>query len=136
MLGFDADYAADREDKELSRVSHNEGRILLTHDRGLLKRSEVVYGYFVRATEPKVQVVDVVRRFDLFSDVSPFRRCLHCNALLNSVAKESILDRLQPKTCQHYDQFRMCPACNRIYWTGSHYEHMQRFVRRILACAG
>ena len=132
MLGFDADYETDREGKELSRVSHNEGRILLTRDRGLLKRSEVEYGYFVRATEPRLEVIEVVRRFDLFSAVSPFRRCLRCNALLNSVAKEAILDRLQTKTNRYYDEFRICPACNRIYWTGSHYEHMQRFVQSIL----
>lgn len=132
MLGFDAAYETDREDKELAGISHNEGRILLSRDRGLLKRGEVVHGYFVRATEPRLQVVEVVRRFDLFSEVSPLRRCLRCNALLNSVAKETILERLQTKTRRYYDEFRICPACNRIYWAGSHYEHMQRFVRRIL----
>jgi uncharacterized protein with PIN domain/sulfur carrier protein ThiS len=132
MLGIDSDYEINREDKELSLISHNEERILLTRDCGLLKRGEVVYGYFVRATEPKLQVVEVVKRFELFSAVSPFRRCLRCNALLNSVAKESIIDRLQPKTSQYYNEFRLCPACNRIYWAGSHHEHMQRFVQRIL----
>ena len=132
MLGFDSDYETDREDKELSQISHNEGRILLTRDCGLLKRGEVVYGYFVRATEPKLQVIEVVRRYDLFSAVSPFRRCLRCNALLNSVAKESIIGRLQPRTCQHYNEFRLCPACNRVYWAGSHYDHMWHFMERIL----
>lgn len=133
MLGFDAAYETDCEDKELSQISHNEERILLTRDRGLLKRSEVVHGYFVRATEPKLQVVEVLRRFDLFSDVAPFRRCIQCNTLLNSVAKETILERLQTETRQYYDEFRICPFCNRIYWAGSHYERMQRFVQHILA---
>jgi uncharacterized protein with PIN domain len=132
MLGFDADYETDREDEELSRASHNEERILLTRDCGLLKRGEVVYGYFVRTTEPKLQVIEVVRRYDLFSAVSPFRRCLRCNAQLNCVAKESIIGRLLPKTCQHYNEFRLCPACNRIYWAGSHHDHMERFIQRIL----
>lgn len=117
----------------MSLISHNEERILLTRDCGLLKRGEVVYGYFVRATEPKLQVIEVVGRYDLFSAVSPFRRCLRCNALLNSVAKESIIGRLQPKTCQHYNEFRLCPACNRIYWAGSHHERMQRFIQHVLA---
>jgi uncharacterized protein len=133
MLGFDAAYENNREDKELSRTSHDEGRLLLTRDCGLLKRSEVVHGYFVRATEPKLQLVEVLRRFDLFSTISPFRRCIHCNTLLNAVAKEIILERLQTKTRLYYDQFLICPACNRIYWDGSHYEHMQRFIQQILA---
>jgi uncharacterized protein with PIN domain len=133
MLGFDTSYETNREDKELSRISHAEGRILLTRDGGLLKRSAVVHGYFVRATAPKQQVVEVLGRFNLFSAASPFQRCLQCNALLNSVAKETITERLQTKTRHYYDEFCICPACNRIYWAGSHYEHMQRFVQRILA---
>jgi uncharacterized protein with PIN domain len=133
MLGFDAAYETDRDDKELARISRDEERILLTRDGGLLKRGEVVHGYFVRATEPKLQVVELLRRFDLSPDVAPFRRCIHCNTLLNSVAKETILERLQPDTRRYYDEFRNCPACNRIYWEGSHYEHMRNFVQRILA---
>jgi uncharacterized protein len=133
LLGFDAAYQTSYEDAELARVSHAESRILLTRDCGLLKRSEVVYGYFVRATEPKQQVIEVVRRFDLGAEVHPFRRCLRCNSLLMQVAKDSVLERLQPKTRQHYDDFRTCPTCNRIYWAGSHYERMQDLVREILA---
>jgi uncharacterized protein len=133
MLGFDAAYETDRDDEELARTSRTQERILLTRDCGLLKRGEVVHGYFVRATDPKLQVVEVLRRFDLFPDVAPFRRCIRCNTLLNSVAKETILERLQSDTRLYYDEFRLCPACNRIYWDGSHYEHMQRFIQQVLA---
>jgi len=133
VLGFDAAYESDGEDKELARISHEQQRILLTRDRGLLKRSEVVYGYFVRSTEVKQQVTDVLRRFDLFAAAVPFQRCLRCNVPLHAVAKESILERLPPKTRQSYDEFRICPACQRIYWAGSHYEHLSRFVQEALA---
>ena len=136
VLGFDAAYENSCEDKELARISHEQKRILLTRDRGLLKRSEVVYGYFVRATEAKQQAVEVLRRFDLFASAAPFQRCLRCNALLEAVAKERILERLQPRTRQHYDAFRICPACQRIYWAGSHYEHLNQFVREVLSTAG
>jgi uncharacterized protein with PIN domain len=131
LLGFDSLYQTYNDDKNLAHISHDEQRILLTRDCGLLKRSEVVYGYFVRATEARQQVIEVLRRFDLFNAVTPFRRCLRCNALLNPVAKASIIERLQPKTSQYYDEFRICPGCNRIYWAGSHYEHMKAFVQEI-----
>ncbi len=133
MLGFDSSYGNNRNDEELARISHDEGRVLLTRDTGLLKRSAVVYGYFVRATEPKRQVIEVLRRYDSFSAACSFTRCVRCNALLNPVPKETVIERLQPKTRHHYDEFRICPDCNRIYWAGSHYEHMRRFVERILA---
>jgi uncharacterized protein with PIN domain len=133
VLGFDAAYKRNGEDKELARISHEQERILLTRDRGLLKRSEVVYGYFVRSTEVKRQVTDVLWRFDLFAAAAPFQRCLRCNVLLAAATKQSILARLPPKTRLYYDEFRICSACRRIYWAGSHYERLNRFVQEVLA---
>ena len=133
VLGFDALYQTDSQDEELARCSHREERILLTRDCGLLKRSEVIYGYFVRATEAKQQAIEVLRRFDLSSMVSPFTRCLRCNALLNPVPKESVAGRLQPETRRHYDEFRLCPVCERVYWAGSHYRHMTELIQDIVA---
>jgi uncharacterized protein len=133
MLGFDALYEVDCHDRDLSRISAHESRILLTRDRGLLKRGEVTYGYFVRATEPRRQVVEVLRRFNLFCAATPFQRCLRCNVLLQPISKEAISGRLPPSTAQCYDDFRICPGCDRLYWAGSHYEHMQRFIERTLA---
>jgi len=132
MLGFDTLYRNDYQDKTLARISSSEGRILLTRDRGLLKRSMVTHGYCLRATYPREQLIEVLRRFDLFKTTTPFRRCLRCNGLLEPVAKEAISDRLQPKTRQYYDEFSICPACGRVYWKGSHYQRMQRFVAHLL----
>ena len=133
LLGFDALYNTKRDDRDLSQISAHENRILLTRDCGLLKRGEVVHGCLVRTTEPKQQVIEVLRRFDLFSAVAPFRRCLRCNTVLNPVSKESILERLPPRTRENYEEFRTCPSCSRIYWGGSHYAHMQRLVQHVLA---
>lgn len=136
MLGFDVRYETSCDDQELSRISAREKRILLTRDRGLLKRGELTYGYFVRATEPRRQLLEVLRRFNLFRAVAAFQRCLRCNALLQPISKESISDRLPPRTAECYHQFQICPGCDRLYWPGSHYEHMQRFIERILTEKG
>jgi uncharacterized protein with PIN domain len=128
MVGFDTLYRNDYEDSELARVSKEERRTLLTKDRGLLKRSMVTHGYCVRETNPRLQLVEILRRFDLFNLIDPFQRCIRCNDLIDPVAKETILDRLTPDTRQFYDEFRMCRACSQIYWKGSHYEHMQQFI--------
>ncbi|MGH2350484.1 MAG: Mut7-C RNAse domain-containing protein [Chloroflexota bacterium] len=131
MLGFDTLYRNDYDDDALARISSREGRILLTRDRGLLKRSAVTHGYHVWETDPERQVVEVLRRFDLFDAVAPFRRCLRCNGLLELVAKEAIADRLEPKTRRYYDEFARCPACDQIYWKGSHHERMTRLVAQL-----
>ncbi|MBE7550838.1 MAG: Mut7-C ubiquitin/RNAse domain-containing protein [Anaerolineales bacterium] len=132
MLGFDALYRNDYTDEELAQISSTQGRILLTRDRGLLKRSIVTHGYCVRSTSPPPQLVEVLRRFDLFASLRPFSRCLHCNGLLEAVDKQAISDRLPPKTRQYYDEFRRCQNCDRIYWPGSHFQRMQQFIQSLL----
>jgi uncharacterized protein with PIN domain len=131
MLGFDTLYRRDCADEELARVSAADRRILLTRDRGLLMRNIVTRGYCLRETDPARQLVEVMQCFDVMPWVAPFRRCMHCNALLRPVAKESVVDRLLPETQRYYDEFFLCPACDRIYWKGSHYRRMQRFIDRV-----
>lgn len=128
MLGFDTLYRSDSRDEELAKVSAAERRILLTRDRGLLMRNIVTRGYCLRETDPARQLVEVLQCFDLIPLIAPFQRCIHCNTLLRPVAKESVVDRLLPETKQYYDEFFLCPACDRIYWKGSHYRRMRRFI--------
>ncbi|MBX2998206.1 MAG: Mut7-C ubiquitin/RNAse domain-containing protein [Caldilineaceae bacterium] len=128
MLGFDTLYRNDYADEQLARIAAEDGRILLTRDLGLLKRREVIYGYYVRSLDPNQQVAEVLRRFDLIDAIEPFHRCLACNGLLTAVAKEEIFDRLLPKTRRYYDEFYCCRVCAQIYWKGSHFEQMQRFI--------
>jgi uncharacterized protein with PIN domain len=135
MLGFDSLYRNDCQDEELAHISASQQRTLLSRDRGLLKHSIVTHGYLVRETRPEQQVVEVVKRFDLSRLIAPFRRCLHCNSLLRPVAKAVINDRLLPDTKQRYHQFHLCPDCDRVYWKGSHYQHMTRLIERIIDSA-
>jgi uncharacterized protein with PIN domain len=135
MLGFDTVYRNDYQDEELAQIASREGRILLTRDQGLLKRNLVTCGYYVRATLPREQVVEIVERFELARLVVPFQRCVHCNALLQPVRKELVLHRLLPETRQHFVEFYICPACDRIYWKGSHYRRMSHLMKSIRGVA-
>lgn len=133
LLGFDCLYTNDAHDGDLARISSQESRILLTRDRGLLKRGVVSHGYFVRAIEPLAQTIEVARRFDLFDRVQPFHRCVRCNGLVTPVPKATVLDQLLPKTRLYFDKFHRCETCGRVYWRGSHYERMQRIVDTVQA---
>jgi uncharacterized protein with PIN domain len=75
----------------------------------------------------------VVERFDLARSAAPFTRCLRCNDPLQAVPKEAVLERLPATTREHYQEFRQCPACARVYWAGSHYQRMQRLVDELLS---
>jgi uncharacterized protein with PIN domain len=96
-----------------------------------LKRSIVTYGYYVRSTRPRRQLAEVVKRFRLLETIAPFHRCLDCNGLLDPVRKEEVLNRLPPRTQQYFEEFHICQDCDKIYWKGSHYDHMERLIEDI-----
>lgn len=132
LLGFDTLYRNDYLDQELAQISAAQQRILLTRDKGLLMRSLVTYGYYVRHTDPEQQVVEVLHRFELFNSITPFQRCLRCNGLLEPASKESLIDQLPLNTQMYINEFYRCQACEQIYWKGAHYKRMQQFISRVL----
>ncbi len=134
LLGFDALYFNDdADDAELAQIAHDEQRIMLTRDRGLLKRSKVIYGYCLRTKDSWEQVTAVLHRYQLHDQITPWTRCLRCNGLLQPVKKESILHRLEPKTKLYFNTFQICSDCKQIYWQGSHFHKLERFIDAALA---
>jgi uncharacterized protein with PIN domain len=131
LLGFDTRYRNDYGDEELARLAYEEERVLLTRDRGLLKRSQVIHGHCLRTRNSRQQLAAVWRRFNLAPAAHPWRRCLRCNGLLEVVAKEAVLERLEPKTRLYYDEFHTCQECKQIYWKGSHYERLQQVIAAV-----
>jgi len=132
MLGFDALYRNDFTDEQLAAISSRDHRILLTRDRGLVKRSQITHGYVVRETSPRAQIVETVRRFDLARSTQPFSRCMGCNGLLEDAAEEQVSARVPPAARERYHDFRACPVCQRVYWKGSHYQRMSRLIETLL----
>ena len=132
LLGYDTWYQPQADDATLAHIAATEERILLTRDRGLLKRKAVRRGYWVRHQQPLAQLREVVERFDLRQGAHPFTRCLACNGPLEPVPKAVVLQRLEPLTRRYFDEFHRCTHCGRVYWKGSHYQRLQAIVEAIL----
>jgi hypothetical protein len=135
MVGFDTRWRPDARDDELARVAAEEERIVLTRDRGLLKRRNVTHGLCVRATDPTRQLAEVVARLDLSRGMAPFRRCLRCNDLLEAASREDVMEELPPRIREHHETFRRCRSCGRVYWAGTHHDRMERLIAEVLALA-
>jgi uncharacterized protein with PIN domain len=131
LLGFDSLYETTFRDDEIVAISVEEKRIILTRDKILLRNSRITHGYWIRSDDPKMQVREVVERFDLRKKIETFTRCLECNSLIKPVSRESVEDRLPPKTRIYYNEFFICSGCSRIYWKGSHYERMNEFAESL-----
>ena len=106
-------------------------RILLTRDLGLLKRKVITHGTFVRNTDPREQVREIVRRFQLAGSITPFTRCVTCNGLLEEVAKAEVEEHLPPMTRQLYHEFRRCTRCRKTYWAGAHHGPLAAMVAEV-----
>jgi len=128
LIGLDAEWRADAIGDDIAERAAREGRIVLTRDRGLLKRRVVSHGYWMRTTAPRQQLVEVLRRFG--PTLAPFTRCLRCNTELCEVPKSSVESKLEPRTREYYQRFHECPGCHRIYWAGSHWQRLTQLVER------
>ena len=131
LFGFDVAYPKNADDRQLLEVMARENRALLTRDRRLLMHGVVQHGYCPRSQNADEQTIEVIRRFDLLELIAPFTRCLRCNAPLEAAAKADVIDKLDPLTKIYYDQFRRCPDCKQIYWSGSHFPKLQKRIEEI-----
>jgi uncharacterized protein with PIN domain len=57
---------------------------------------------------------------------------MECNGGIEPVAREKVWSRLEPLTRRYYSEFYRCSRCDRIYWEGSHVEHMSGVIHQLL----
>lgn len=135
LLGIDVTQPLDPADEELVRISREEGRILLTRDRHLLKHGKLTHGYYVRSDDAVEQAREVLRRFHLWGEIRPFTRCPVCNGDLEPVRKEEVLDLIPPRTAAWLEEYTRCRGCGKLYWPGTHYRRLREILSRVLAAA-
>ncbi|MDJ0385663.1 Mut7-C RNAse domain-containing protein [Streptomyces sp. G-G2] len=132
LLGVDTAYEnEDIGDPALATRSAAERRVLLSRDRGLLRRREIWAGAYVYSDSPREQLRDILGRFA--PALTPWTRCTACNGTLREADKDSVGDLLENGTQRSYDVFAQCGACERVYWRGAHHAHLELIVSEALA---
>jgi uncharacterized protein with PIN domain len=131
LLGVDAAYEnPDIGDGALAARSAAESRVMLSRDRGLLRRREIWAGAYLYSHRPAEQLREVLTRFA--PPLAPWTRCTACNGTLRETPKESLHDRLQVATERSYDAFAQCDACGQVYWRGAHHASLNAIVEEAL----
>lgn len=142
LLGFDTRFNPQWDDAELADICHKERLVLLSRDRGLLKRNKVEHGLLIRNTDPEKQVSEVLQRLRISAKAAPFTRCLVCNGLLEPVSitgklfEKKIKPQLPPNILDWCKEFHFCPTCEKAFWKGSHYKKLIRMIDRYLGGIG
>jgi uncharacterized protein len=126
LVGVDAAYANDAGDDALVEDANAGRRILLTQDRGLLRRRALWLGAYVYGVHPDGQLADVLDRFT--PPLAPWTRCPGCNGLLSPVPKAEVEPLLQPGTRRTCQAFSRCSTCGQVYWRGAHSKRLEALI--------
>ncbi|MBI2164912.1 MAG: Mut7-C RNAse domain-containing protein [Chloroflexi bacterium] len=134
VLGYDALFLPSGSDDDLIRVAWQQGRIILTKDRGLLQRRAVTRGpvraLHVRSDDVWEQLQQVVGELGLEMRYL-FCRCIECNEPLSPVERQLVEGRVPPYVLQTQRQFMECLSCRRVYWKGTHWQNMQAELSKV-----
>jgi uncharacterized protein len=126
LVGIDTAYHNDCDDPTLVIQANAERRVLLTQDRGLLRRKNLWFGAYVYGIRADGQLDDLLRRFAL--PLAPWTRCTACNGELRVATREEVESEVEAGTLDKVDAFARCRACDRVYWHGAHGGHLDEIV--------
>ena len=131
ILGFDTVYEAD---VSAGAFYHqlDEGRILITRTRKIQRAHLNREHVFIEFNSLQEQLKQVVGHLGITPmDIDPFSRCLHCNFLTNPIAREDVFGLVPDYIWETHEKFNSCRQCSRIYWSGSHTEHISDKIKQL-----
>lgn len=135
LAGFDVAYLRDADDDDLVRLAVRENRCLLTKDN-LLAGRRILRGRTVLVEQDgsAAQMREVLGKLSLNVDPAAlFTRCIVCNAPIEPVPKESVRAIVPPHVFRTKREFGRCTECGKVYWRGSHVDHIVEALEDELA---
>jgi uncharacterized protein with PIN domain len=127
LLGFDTIYRNDLEDDEIIRIARTDNRIILTRDGEILS-NKTTRSYRPNSIFSDEQIREVMSAFNLQGQIRSFSRCIKCNGEIIPVDKDSVIALVPPRSGQFMEHFWRCQGCRKIYWKGSHYEKLRKWL--------
>ena len=130
ILGFDTFYAPDFSEKQLMGV--DKKRILLTRTQRIRDGNLSEKCIFIAPNDPFEQLREVIQALGITQkDIRPFSRCIRCNASIRRIQKDAVQKMVPEYVWETHDTFRICVACQRIYWAGSHTRRSLDIMERL-----
>jgi uncharacterized protein with PIN domain len=131
--GYEAKWEAGIDDDDLLRQAQNVSATVLTTDSLMMERRVVRDGIISALWLPPTlkipeQMEIVFREFDLAAGEP---RCMECGGELRRAEKESLRDRIPPKTYRWLDEYFLCARCGKLFWRGTHWDKISRELVRI-----
>jgi hypothetical protein len=132
MLGYDTVYYRGEDAYLLITLGREEGRVILTRSTKLTAKRPEDRIVRIMGDKPAFQLRELIQRRIISLDEEPlFSRCLACNILLDEMPREEAEGKVPDFIFYQQKEFFRCPQCSRIYWQGSHQDHMKRKIEEL-----
>jgi uncharacterized protein with PIN domain len=121
----------DISDADLVARAEERNAIIITTDSFLLDRRPIAHGH-VRAiwVPPTLTIFEQLRLVRAELDLPEAdSRCMRCGGELVQVDKESVKDRIPPRTYRWLDKFWTCTRCGQLFWHGTHWKRVTERLR-------
>jgi uncharacterized protein len=118
--------SARLDDAAAIREARRRAATLITTDslmmeRGVL-RDGLIPAVFVPSTlHCEEQLAVVLHELGLSLRES---RCMNCGGELRRVEKQSVIERIPPKTAKWLDEYFVCAQCDQLFWRGTHWQRI------------
>ncbi len=130
ILGFDTIYITSVAGLDRYKNKNNPPIFFTKRRKQNIPYSNCV---FIESNDAFNQLSEIRNIIKPYIDVSAFfKRCIQCNTLLHDTEKDAI-EGLVPEFIFHtYSIFKICPICRKVYWKGSHTEHMEKWIKETI----
>ncbi len=130
LLGFDASVEPIADRQRIEILLRN-GIVPVTRREKLREIEGVV---FIRSDHHFEQMKELISELRVNrSALRPFSRCGVCNTALVQIPREQALGSVPDFIFETASDFRKCPGCGRVYWPGSHKDHMLDLLKSLMA---
>ncbi len=136
IFGYDTLYIGDFdvEDEDTFMLENYVDRTLLTRDKELYERcvKRRRKAILIKSDEVINQIRELVENLKIDTTIR-MDRCSVCNSILRKPTREEALrvmrrEGIKEDLMERYELW-FCEKCDKLYWMGSHYRNMVKFLR-------
>ena len=120
-LGYDTKLYGRGSDQLLRQLCHLERRILLSCDSDFAGDQQTLV---LETGDWQAQLQMVARTFKLDTNTYRYSLCLNCNTPIHTTDPRQWQNQVPDWVIEQTAPLWRCPKCLRLFWAGSHLDHM------------
>ena len=132
ILGFDIIYDKSGDVELISNIASSDSRTILTTrtDFEVYKKNNVIVQ--IQNDDFELQLVQILKNYNFKkNDLNVFSRCYNCNTETITIDRLDYGEKIPPRAYEFGENFRICRTCEQIYWLGSHYTEILKYIDMI-----